>query len=518
MFKAPFYSLNGVVASEHPLASYIGVKVLEKGGNAVDAAIATSLALAVTLPHLGGLGGDFFALVEDNNGAIKFVNGSGYAPSKLSISYMNELGYRSMPLRGPLIISIPGLVDGLYQLWRIYGSIEWKKLVDFASKIARKGFPISKSLAKAISILKDELSKDYGWRATYLINGSIPSEGTIIKFPGLAKALELISEDPREFYEGDLARAITNYVNKRGGVLELHDLKHYHAEIGNAISIRYRDAVIYEMPPNTQGITTLHILSMLNNVELPISPKSSKRILELLKIAKVAYMIRDLFITDPRYMTISVDKLLSRDFIKWMMSLTKYVHRIHMNRRSTCCDTTYFAIADSEGMIVSGIQSLFYAFGSGIVEPLYQIPLNSRASDFSLNKSHINRLEPRKKTMHTLSATIIHFKNRRIAFGLSGGHYRPLLQAQIITNIIDYGMNTQEAIEFPRFIWEIDKDVIRLEEGLEINNLSNYGFRSIIQQYPSRLGVAAAVEIKPNGIKCGYTDIRGDGIAIGTYN
>ncbi len=254
-YKSPFYFTSGVVASEHPIASLIGARVLEEG-NSVDAAIATSLALAVTLPHLGGLGGDYFALLRSPDGRVYFVDGSGYAPKRLTREFLLEKGYSSMPSHGPLSINVPGMVDALYLMWRKWGSIEWRKLVGYAAKIADKGFAVTRGLTSFLEKLYGELSRDPGSRETYYSRGVL-GEGELISFKGLAKALYLIGEDPRSFYEGEIARRITEYVEGLGGVLGLEDMKNYKASIGDSLSITYRDRIIYEMPPPTQGITTL---------------------------------------------------------------------------------------------------------------------------------------------------------------------------------------------------------------------------------------------------------------------
>ncbi len=511
MFKTPFYSLMGVVASEHPLASLIGSKVLEKGSS-VDAAVATSLVLAVTLPHLGGIGGDFFALVRDPNGRVYFVGGDGYAPSKLTRKLLLSLGYKSMPLHGPLSINVPGMVDGLRVMWEKWGVLEWSEIVGYAKEIACKGYAITRSLALALKNLYGELSRDKGSRETYYANG-IPVEGEVFTPKGLCRTLELLGEDPRSFYEGEIAEATVNYVQSLGGVLGYDDLKRYRAEIRDPIKTTYRGRTVYEMPPSTQGITTLHALKLLEDYDLTsISLDDPRRVELLLKAAVIAYKVRDRYITDPKYMTVNVDYLLSREFSEKIKEESKNSSTINVHENSSRSgDTTFFAVAGNDGWIIAGIQSLFYPFGSYITVPSYGITLNSRASSFSLREDHVNRLEPLKKTMHTLSAVILEDYDRVMAIGLSGGHYRPLLHIQLLTNIVDYDMHPQEALEYPRFIWHLWTNRIEYEEGLKIRLP---GYSLVERPYPSRLGVAAIVEVKGK-VKAGYTDIRGDGLPIG---
>ncbi len=507
LLKSPFYSKKGVIASEHPLASFVGSKILDSGGNAVDAAVAVSAVLSVTLPHLGGLGGDFFALVMHSPGRVRFFNGSGYSPEKASLDTLRSLGYEEMPPEGPLTPVVPGMVDGLRIMWEALGSMEWKDLIMPAARIAREGFGVTRSLSTAISSSLNKLSGDEGSRITYLASGKPLGLGDLVKFPGLSHALEEIADDPRSFYEGEIARRIADYVRNAGGLLDFKDFKDFKAFEGDPVSMSYKGLRVYEMPPNTQGITTLHILKMLEPYE-PISSgsRSPERILKYLEVFQKGYAIRDKFITDPERMEVGVEELLRMD----LNSAGGTSKRQYMGG-----DTTFFSVIDNDGCIVAGIQSLFYPFGSFVTEPYYGITLNARASSFSLDPRDINRLEPRKRPLHTLSAMLVEddVKGEVKSIGLSGGHFRPQLHAEILTNIVDYGMDPQEAIEHPRFVWHPGGREVDLEEGYEIPLIKNYRFS--LKPYPSRIGVAAIAEIRGNGLRGAYCDIRGDGLPSG---
>ena len=272
--------------------------------------------------------------------------------------------------------------------------------------------------------------------------------------------------------------------------------------------MEYGDSLIYEMPPNTQGLTTLHILKLVEDSSHRFKPNSVERIKRYLEAYKPAYYIRDNYITDPRYMTKNLDELLSIEFIKSVA--------IDNDKTKTCCtngDTTYFSIADRDGNIISAVQSLFYPFGSYLTEPTYGITLNSRASGFELDENHINCLKPGKKPLHTLSDLIIKKREYILALGLSGGHFRPQLHSLIITNILDYKMDIQKAIEYPRFVWIPNTTNIRIEAGYEVDGLGMYDIE--VLDYPHRLGVAAACIVREDNVKIGYTDIRGEGIPLG---
>lgn len=504
MFRVPFYSSEGVVASETTLASSIGVKVLELGGNAVDASVAVSLMLSINIPHLGGLGGDFFALIKDPQGRITFINGSGYAPSSMTLEFIKSLGLKEVPLEGPLSVVVPGMIDGLRVMWEELGSLEWGKIVDLVINSIKKGFPISPSFATALNNFKDVLIKDVGSRKTYYSNIQYYTPGQLVRFDNIVKALDLIKENPRYFYEGDIAIKISEYVRSLGGVISYEDMRNYSASIEEPIKLNLDRITVYEMPPNTQGVTTLQLLKLLEKERVD-KPNSISRLRMYVNLFKTAYKLRDLYVGDPRYMSVKIDDLLN-------------INSLHDNSSKqggdshTDGDTTYFALIDREGTIVSGIQSLFYPFGSKITEPTYGVTLNSRASSFNLTPNHPNSLAPLKKPLHTLSAMIVLTEDKEIALGLSGGHFRPQLHAEIFQNMFKYGMNLQEAIEYPRFIWYPGTNTIEFEEGFEEGIIEGHTLRKV--KYPSRLGVAAAAEIR-GSVKASYVDVRGDGLALG---
>ncbi|BEP16770.1 gamma-glutamyltransferase [Pyrofollis japonicus] len=488
------------------MAALAGVRVLEEGGNAADAAVAVGFVLSVALPHLGGLGGDFFALIRLGSGETLFIDGSGPAPRGLSRDLLASRGYDSMPLRGPLAVNVPGMVDGLRLLWERLGSLEWSRLIEPAARIAENGFGAPPSLGRSLEALCSE-AEDPGLRETFC--KQYRGWGSWLRFPGLARALKEVARDPRSFYEGDIAEKISNYIEERGGVLSPEDLASYRAEEGRPLETSYRGARLYEMPPPTQGITTLHIMKLLEAIELSrVDPLGPERIRAHLEAYVPAYWARDTYVTDPRYMRIPVEELLSSKFIE---DLRRRRGLSVEEPRKPSGDTTFYVVADSEGNIVAGIQSLFHPFGSLVVEPTYQIPLNNRASSFSLDPSHANTLEPGKKTMHTLSALIIDRGEETYALGLSGGHPRPQLHSLLATNLLDYEMNPQQALDAPRFAWPPGTKKLRVEKGYRTTTLSGYTVEET--PYPSRLGVASIL-LEKNGKHAACSDARGDGTAL----
>ncbi|ABW02098.1 gamma-glutamyltransferase family protein [Caldivirga maquilingensis] len=495
--KTPWVSKLGGVASEHPVSSGVGVNVLKLGGNAVDAAVAVSLALAVTQPHLGGLGSDLVALIY-NGDEVKVLNATGWAPAKLTRGLLESRGLSKVPLRGPLSPVVPGMLAGLYTMWREMGTLEWRSIVNTVIEAVKDGFPAGLSLVRAIrSVISNELIDD-AFKSTYPINAE---PWSVVKISKLTKALELIAEHGADsMYNGELGESLVKRVNELGGVLDLSDLRDYRPEWVNPVSIEYRGFIINEAPPNTQGLTTLMILKLLEDEDMPKDPFSSERIRQFLNAYRIAYKARDEFIGDPRFTNIPINTLLDVGFLR---SLGQG------KSPSGVGDTTYFITADNHGNVVSCIQSLYHHFGSLVTDPEYGVTLNNRASDFAL--SGPNALEPRKRPLHTLSSVMI-LKNGELKYtlGTSGAHFRPQQHALMITNIIDYGMNPVDAVNAPRFLWNSDELII--EDDYETSGV-NEKFRLI--KYPGSTGVASVLAMLDNGFKLLYSDIRGDGLALG---
>jgi len=488
---------NGGAASESPLASRIGADILGKGGNAVDAAVAVSYAITVTLPHLGGIGGDFYAMVAEPDGYLKVINGSGPSPEGLDREMLVDKGYDEMPETGGLSVTVPGLVDSTWLLWRELGTLEWKELIAPSTQMASEGFPTPSTLVNSITKLKEKLGKCGGTWRTY---HNITTPGMTVKFSGLAKLLSMVEEDHRIFYEGDPAEKIVKTVNECGGVFTPDDLASYRAYITEPISMRYREWTIWEMPPNTQGLTTLHILKLLESTP-PIIDHST--INKLLQAYRIAYYIRDNYIGDPDYMQHKPMELLQDSFI------CKAIQEAAGQKESAGKDTTFFITADKEGRIVLGIQSLFHHFGSLVTEPHYQIPLNARAACFTLKPGVPNTVGPRKLPLHTLSTVLMEERDRVIGYGLSAGHYRPQFHAQIAKRIIEGGEDPVEALQAPRLAWTPWTNKITVDGGLvpKLKSLQGYEVAT------GRTGVGSVVEVYNGDIRLA-TDRRGEGIPI----
>ncbi len=511
--KTPFITRGGVVASEHYLASKIGVDIMEKGGNAADAATATSLALAVTAPQMGGLGGDFFTLYHEERAKKNYcLISSGFAPKALTIEKVKGSGYvNSMPARGPLSVSVPGYVYGVFEFHRRFGSMDFSKVVEPSIELSKTGFPASRQFCDSIDRYIDILKSDRGCVETFLGGGVRIREGDLLKYPQVAKTLSLIKEGgPKAFYEGEIGAAIAEYVRSRGGVLDEDDLKRFKPEWVDPIKISYRGYEVYEVPPPSMGATTLILLNLMEQHDISRYKRLSADFVDaFVKLAKTAYRVRDENLSDPRFVEIDLERLLSKQHSR------KLLNRLSPDSPNLNAegDTTYFAAADREGNVVSAIQSLFLSFGSGLTVPDYGIPLNSRASYFRFDG--VNKLEPGKRTLHTLSALILSNSRETLALGSSAGDYRPQIYTQLVANYVDFKLNLQEAVESPRFVWDHPRQ-LTAEEGVEVMRLrGTYDIKTI--SFPSNLGVAQGVKIR-EGVKWACCDIRGDGLPIGQLN
>lgn len=509
MYKTPFMSSECVIATEHPLASLAGLKVLMNKGNAIDATVAASFALAVLQPHLGGLGSDFFAFVYlRDDDKIYGINASGYAPSNLTLDVLKDKGFSSMPKRGPLTVVVPGLVAGLSELHRLFGVSNFSSLLNDAIKYAEKGFPIYRGLSYVIKTLREELEHDKGFKKIFLKKQNTLEIGDFLVQKELASTLRKISEEsPDSFYRGAIAESIVEYINSQGGVFSVKDFRTYSPEWFDPISTNYRGVTVYEMPPNTMGPTTLLILNMLENFDLSkYPPKSAQRVKLFVDLAKKAYEGRDKKLGDPRFVDVPLDDFISKDFA---LKLLEEDPSNPNYKPLTGGDTTNFTIIDREGNIVSAIQSLFYPFGSGLVDPNTGVPLNARASYFKFEGP--NKVAPRKRPVHTLSSLLLEKENTVFAaLGTSGGEFRPQQHVLMISNLIDYKMQLWDAIEFPRFLWNGNE--ILIEQGIEHPD-AEYKIQRL--PYPGKTGVAHAALIKHKNLKTGICDFRGDGLPMG---
>jgi gamma-glutamyltranspeptidase/glutathione hydrolase len=443
--------MKAMVSTGNALASISGLRVMMEGGNAFDAMVAANAVLQVTSPFVCGFGGDFFALLyEAKTGKVSGFNGSGRAPAALTVDKVRSLGNEAMPARGALTVTVPGCVDAWSQVHARFGTVPWRDLFTPALTYARDGHPAGRSFASSIAGGITNPAFLPSWQKTFAPEGIAPKPGDVVRQALLAESLEHVAQEGRDgLYRGDVAKQIVDVIQAEGGVMTLDDLAAHHGDWVEPVSSSYRGYTVYETAPSSQGLTALIALNLLEDVDLTVSgPGSVATISALIEANKLAYADRDRYLADPAFVDIPVDWLLSKSRVKG--NLLDKVQAPAVNLRLGG-DTTSYCIVDPEGNCASCIQSNYLGFGSGLAAGGFG--LQNRGAYFSLQDGHPNRLEPGKRTLHTLMAAIVMDGNAPwILFGAVGADTQPQSHLQILTNIIDHGMNIQAAIEAPRMV------------------------------------------------------------------
>ncbi len=484
------------IASEHPLASLAGREAMQAGGNAFDAAVAASFALSVVLPHLSGLGGDFFALfLEGRTGKVRCLNSSGWAPSGLTVELLRSWEIQEMPMFGPRSVIVPGMVKGVEELHRKFGSAEFAGLLGKAVALAKAGFPVSPGLARGLGRFRASLGHDA--LLAFGAGGLGPKPGEVLRQPRMAKRIQEIADGgSEEFYRGAAAEEMVGELEAGGVEVGENDLS-FTPEWVEPLRIEYRGHEVFEVPPNSMGAATLMILKELEERDPP-APDSLERIRRVTEATRVALAAKDKLLGDPRFVDFDLETFLSSRGSPKSSSLSDG-------------DTTYFAVADGEGNLLSCIQSLFHPFGSRVFLKESGFFLNNRASAFKFGGS--NSLAPRKRPVHTLSALLLSRGDSAspfLAMGTSGGEHRPQLHALFVSNVVDYSMDLEAALGYPRFLWNGEET--SAERGYNLGDERIPGLR--IVDYPSRQCVAQGIELMPGGKKA-VCDVRGDGAPSG---
>jgi gamma-glutamyltranspeptidase/glutathione hydrolase len=452
-------SRHGIVAAESPLAAQAGVRILEGGGNAVDAAIATNAMMGVLEPMMNGIGGDLFAIVYDAKANKLYgLNASGWAPKNLTIDFLHKQALRDMPQQGVHAITVPGAVDGWQKLADKFGR---KKLGDdlaAAIRTAQDGFPVPEWDAAYWGPEADRLRGDEAAASTYLPNDRPPRVGEVFRNADLAWSLQQIAAHGRDaFYKGEITAKILDAMKRHGGTMAAQDLAEYSSEWVDPISTTYREWTVYEMPPNGQGLAALEMLNIMET--FPLGQKdwgfgSTKALHAMIEAKKLAYADLAKYIGEPRKQKLPVSTLLSKG---WATERAKLIDPDHASCDaaggilSAGNDTTYLSVVDRDGNMVSLIQSNYDSFGSGIVAPGTGFALHNRGALFSLDPASPNALAGRKRPLHTIIPAFAQKGDTRIAFGIMGGWNQSQAHAQFVADIADFKMNIQAALEAPRF-------------------------------------------------------------------
>ena len=520
-------SKGGIVASESPLASQAGVRILESGGNAVDAAIATNAMMGVVEPMMNGIGGDLFVIVYDAKANKLYgLNASGWAPKGLTIDFLHKQGLRDMPQTGVHSITVPGVVDGWQKLADKFGRKKLKE--DFAAAIrtAQNGFPVPEWDAAYWATEVDLLRTDDAATSLYLPGDHAPKVGEVFKNPDLAASLGQIAERGRDaFYKGEISNKILDAEKRHNGTMTAKDLAEYSSEWVEPISTTYRDWTVYEMPPNGQGMAVLEMLNIMETFTLGEKDSgfgSTKALHTMIEAKKLAYADMGRYLGDPRGQKLPLETLISKP---WAAERAKLIDPDHAacdiaaGEIAGGSDTTYLSVVDRDGNMVSLIQSNYSGFGSGIVPPGAGFVLHNRGGLFTLEAGSPNALAGHKRPRHTIIPGFAQKGDTRMAFGIMGGWNQAQAHAQFMANIADFKMNIQAAVEAARFtkytFTGCDVEMENRVNGKVRDELTAKGHQiKVLGTFSSRVGGGQAVlRDFATGVNYGASDPRKDGQA-----
>jgi gamma-glutamyltranspeptidase/glutathione hydrolase len=515
----------GIVATSEVEASQAGARVLERGGSAIDAAIAANAVLGVVEPMMNGMGGDLFAIYWDaKTGKLTGLNASGWAPKGLTIEHLKSKGLSAMPQKGIDSVTVPGVVEGWAKLHGRYGKLPWRDLFQPAIYFAKNGYAVPEIMDDFWKLRQDALKTNPESRRVFLRDDKAPERGQLFRNPDLAHALTLLAnEGESAYYKGAIAQAILKTSSELGGTMTAEDLAEFSAEWVNPISVTYRGWNVYELPPNGDGMAALEMLNIMEQSKPdPAGPNSPAELHTRIEAMKLAYADVKAYDGDPHFNKIPVDELLSKDFAATRAQLID-------PERANCdvapaalskSDTTYFTVVDREGNILSIIQSNYALFGADITVDGMGFALQDRGGLFSLDPKSPNGLLGRKRPFHTIIPAFMEHGDRHIGFGIMGGMNQPLAHAQFVSNLVDYGMNIQAALEEARFTVtaKLGCDLlIESRVGLgTISTLTKMGHvLDVHKEYTAHMGRGNVVEHDGSTeMNFGASDPRGDGAAV----
>ena len=524
---------HGMACTSQPLATQVALDILKGGGNAIDAAIAANAVLGLVEPTGNGIGGDLFAIVWDaESGQLYGLNASGRSPRSLTIDYFRENGLEQIPAYGPLPVSVPGCVDGWFELHGRFGTIQMEKILQPAIEYAREGFPVTELIAYYWAGGVKNLSRFPNVTEVYMPGGKAPAKGEIFKNPYLAGTLEKIAKGGRDaFYKGDIARTIDRFMKEQGGFLSYEDLADHTSEWVEPVSSNYRGYDVWELPPNGQGIAALQILNILEGYDITtMGFGSTDYIHHFVEAKKLAFEDRAKYYADPAFNRLPVEELISKEYAAARREL------IDPKRASRNLDagevehgnTIYLTVADGQGNMISLIQSNYRGLGSGMCPPGLGFILQDRGELFTLEEGHFNVYEPGKRPFHTIIPSFITKDGKPwMSFGVMGGSMQPQGHAQIVVNMIDFGMNLQEAGDPPRIRHGgspqptgekmTDGGVVNLESGIPYESVRELVRRGHNVQYSlgGFGGYQAILWDEENGVYYGASESRKDGQAAG---
>ena len=524
---------HGMAATSHPLATQIALDILKKGGSAIDAAIAANAALGLMEPTGSGIGGDLFAIVWDaKSKKLWGLNASGRSPKSLTLNYFKEQGITHIPQMGALPVSVPGCVDGWFELHGKFGKISMKDILAPAIAYAREGFPMTEVILSDFTRDVKKFSHFENFKETFIPNGRLPEKGELFKNPFLADTYEKIANKGRnEFYKGSIARTIENYIKRNGGFLSYEDMAAHQSEWVEPVSINYRGYDIWELPPNGQGIAALQILNIVEQYDVKsMGFGSAEHIHLFVEAKKLAFEDRARHYADMNFSGVPVQKLISKEYARERAKLIDQdiAAKSYDAGMLNSPNTIYLTVADDEGNMISLIQSNYRGMGSGMTPDKLGFVLQNRGEMFSLTADHPNVFEPGKRPFHTIIPAFITKDGKPwISFGVMGGGMQPQGHAQIVMNLIDFGMNLQEAGDAPRIQHEgsseptdermTDGGIVYLESGFDyeqIRTLVKKGHK-VGYDVGGYGGYQAIRRDSEKGVYFGASESRKDGQAAG---
>ena len=518
--RSPIYAREGMAATSHPLASIAAVDVLKAGGTAADAAVAAVATLCVVEPAMTGIGGDCFCLVAKPNAPVWGYNGSGRAASAATTERMLAAGLpRKIPATSPHAVTVPGAIDAWEAILKVHGRFGLDQVLQHAIRHAEDGFPIAPRVAADWAKMVDKLTRHAGSVKHFLVNGKSPEVGHVMRLPALATTLKAIAAGgAKAFYEGAIAADIAATVQAAGGLLAAEDLARHKGDVVEPISTNYRGLDVVELPPNGQGLTALVLLNILEQFDLKsLDPMGAERLHFALEAARLAFGVRDTHVADAAYMREPVAGLLDKGFAKRLANLLDPGKRVPLPKSpAPSSDTIYLTVVDRDRMAVSLINSLYSGFGTGICTEKTGVMLQNRGTGFVVEPDHPNTIAPGKRPMQTLMPALAIRDGRcTMSFGVMGADFQPMGHAHVVTNMVDYGMDIQQAIDAPR-VFYVD-EVTEVERGVpeaSVAGLKSRGHNVLLRPLPHG-GGQGIVSDWERGNLIGGSDPRKDGCAIG---
>jgi gamma-glutamyltranspeptidase/glutathione hydrolase len=517
--RSPVFAGEAMAATSHPLATLAAIETLKAGGNAVDAAVAAVALLGVAEPHMTGIGGDCFCLIARPGEPVWGYNGSGRSAAAASIDRLSAEGLKEIPVDSVHAVTVPGAVEAWQTVIEQFGRLGLDWVLQPAIRAASEGVPVAPRVAHDWALHVEKLRGDKGASLHYLPGGAAPVTGDRISYPALAETLKAIAKGgAKAFYEGEIAQDIVATLAARGGLLTESDFAAHRGEQVTPMSTNYRGLEVVELPPNGQGVTALVLLNILERFEMDkLDPVGAERFHIALEAGRLAYAVRNTHVADPAFMRTTPQALLDRVFAADLADMIDRTRRSQFpSAPAPRGNTVLVTVVDRDRMAVSFINSLFYAFGSGIATDKTGIMLHNRGCSFTMSPDHPNAIAPSKRPMHTIIPAFAMRDGRcDMSFGVMGGSYQAMGHAHFVSNIVDYGMDEQQALDAPRVFF--DAEYTDVEHGVSqaaIEGLRKRGHHVNIRELP--LGGGQVVRIDwERGVLIGASDGRKDGCALG---